>query len=128
MFWEKTSIVCSVMIFVSPAKKGDLNLCRHVYLYIYMLQARRLRVRFPMRSQNFSNLPNLSINILVLGFTQCLTGMSTRNLAERGKVRPADKADSLTSICELSGKCGILNVSSLLYGLPRAVTEKTLIS
>jgi hypothetical protein len=37
---------------------------------------------------------------MVLGSTQTLTEMSTRNLSGMGKGRPARKADKLTSICE----------------------------
>jgi hypothetical protein len=37
---------------------------------------------------------------MVLGSTQPLTEMSTRNLPE-GKGRPARKADNLTAVCEL---------------------------
>jgi hypothetical protein len=38
-----------------------------------------------------------------------------------GKGRLARKADNLTAICELSIKCGSLDVSQP-YGLPRPVT------
>jgi hypothetical protein len=41
---------------------------------------------------------NLSSNTMVLGSTQPLTQMSTRNLAG-GKGRPAHKADNLTAMC-----------------------------
>jgi hypothetical protein len=44
-----------------------------------------------------------------LGLTQSLTEMSTRNFPG-GKLRSARKAD-LTAICELSRKCGSLDVS-----------------
>jgi hypothetical protein len=47
---------------------------------------------------------------MVLGLTQPLTEMSTRNLPG-GKGRPACKADELTSVCQLSRKCGSLDVS-----------------
>jgi hypothetical protein len=43
-----------------------------------MLQAGRTRARVPMRSLNFSNLPNPSIPTLALRFTQPLTEMNTR--------------------------------------------------
>jgi hypothetical protein len=47
-----------------------------------MLQAGRTRVRLPIRSLDIFNLPNLSRLIMVLGSTQPLTEMSTRNLLE----------------------------------------------
>jgi hypothetical protein len=46
------------------------------------------------------NLPNPSGRNMVLGSTQLLTEMSTRNLPEGGKGRPARKAENLTAICE----------------------------
>jgi hypothetical protein len=60
-----------------------------------MLQAGRLRLRFPMRSLDFS------INIITMtpGSTQPLTQMSTRNLSGV-KGRPTRKTDYLTAICE----------------------------
>jgi hypothetical protein len=64
-----------------------------------MLQAGRSRVRVPMR-WIFFNLSNPSSRTMALGSTQPLTGMSTRNLPEGGKGRPARKADNLTAICE----------------------------
>jgi hypothetical protein len=51
-----------------------------------MLQARRLWIQIPMMSLDFPpppNLPNPSSRTMVLGLTQPLTEMSTRNL--RGK-------------------------------------------
>jgi hypothetical protein len=61
-----------------------------------MLQAARLRVRFLMRSMDFS----IDLILPALGSTQPLTEMSTRNLPG-GKGRPARNADNLTAICEL---------------------------
>jgi hypothetical protein len=46
-----------------------------------MLQARRWRVRFPMRWLNSFSLRNPSRRNMALGSTQPLTGMSTRNLS-----------------------------------------------
>jgi hypothetical protein len=69
---------------------------------------------------NFFNLSNASNNVMIMGFTEPLTGISTRNLPGSDKVRPAGKADNLTGICELT----VLkmrdpeNVSPLLYGPP----------
>jgi hypothetical protein len=59
-----------------------------------MLQARRSRVRFPMRSLDFS------IDLILPGSTQPLTKISTKNLPG-GKRWQARKADNLTTICEL---------------------------
>jgi hypothetical protein len=58
-------------------------------------------VRFPMRSLNFFNGPNISSRTMVLGLAQTLTEISTRNLLG-GKRRPAHKANNLTAICEPS--------------------------
>jgi hypothetical protein len=55
--------------------------------------------------------PKPSSHTMVLGSTQPLTEMNTRNL-NGGKGRPARKADNLTAICEsMSRKCGSLDVS-----------------
>jgi hypothetical protein len=64
-----------------------------------MLQARRSRVRFLMRSLNSLNLPNPSSGTMTLGSTQPITEMSTRNL-RGGKDRRARKSDNFTAICE----------------------------
>jgi hypothetical protein len=64
-----------------------------------MLQAGRSRVRIPMRSLDFFNLPNPSSRTMDLGSTQPLIEMSTRNLLG-GTGRPVRKADNLTAICE----------------------------
>jgi hypothetical protein len=61
-----------------------------------MRQAGSSRVRFPVRSLDFS------IDLIIpaaLWSTQPLTEMSTRNLPG-GKGRPARKADNFTVICE----------------------------
>jgi hypothetical protein len=63
-----------------------------------MLQAGRSWIRVPMR-WIFSNLPNPSSCTVVLGSTQPLTEMSTRNLPGV-KGGPEGKADNLTAICE----------------------------
>jgi hypothetical protein len=79
-----------------------------------MLQAGSSRVRFPMRSFDFFNLPNPSRRTVTQESTQPLTEISTRNLPG-GKGRPARKADSHTSICEprLSRKYGSLDASEI---------------
>jgi hypothetical protein len=61
--------------------------------------AGRSRIRFPMRSLDFFNLPNPSSRTMALGSTQPLTEMSTRNFPA-GNGWPAPKADNLTAICE----------------------------
>jgi hypothetical protein len=57
--------------------------CDISYTVLYggtMLQARRSRVRVPMRSLDFFNLPNASSRTMALESTQPLIEMSTRNL------------------------------------------------
>jgi hypothetical protein len=63
-----------------------------------MLKAGRSRFRVP-DEVDFFNLPNPSSRTIVLGSTQPLTEMNTRNLSG-GKGRPTRKADNLTAICE----------------------------
>jgi hypothetical protein len=55
-----------------------------------MLQAGRSRVRFPMRSLGFFDLPNPSSHTMALGSTRLLTEISTGNLPG-GKGRPMRK-------------------------------------
>jgi hypothetical protein len=57
-----------------------------------MLQARRSKVPFPMRSLDFLNLPDPFIRIMTLGLTQPLTEMSTREMFVGSEVRPARRA------------------------------------
>jgi hypothetical protein len=90
-----------------------------------MLEAGRSQVRFPT-SLEFSVYLILPVALLALGSTQPLTEMSTRNLPG-GKGRPARKADNLTAICELSSKCGSLDVSQH-YGPSRPVTGISLLT
>jgi hypothetical protein len=63
-----------------------------------MLQAGSSKIRVPDKA-DFFNLPNSLSRIMVLGSTQPLTEMSTRNLPG-GKKRPARRADSFAAICE----------------------------
>jgi hypothetical protein len=51
-----------------------------------MLQAGRSRVRVPMTSLDFFNLPNPSSRTVALGWTQPLTEMSARNVPGGGGV------------------------------------------
>jgi hypothetical protein len=64
-----------------------------------MLQARRSRARFVMRSLDFFNLPNPSTRTMALGSTQPQTEMITRNLPG-AKGWLARKAENLTTTCE----------------------------
>jgi hypothetical protein len=69
----------------------------------------------------FSNVHNPSSRAMVLGSTQSLTEISSKNLSG-GKGRPARKADNLTpSVSRLSRKCGSFDVSQP-YGSPQPVT------
>jgi hypothetical protein len=63
-----------------------------------MLEAGKSPVRVPDEADFFS-FPNPSSRTMVLGSTQCLTEMSTRNLPG-GKKRPACRADNLAAIYE----------------------------
>jgi hypothetical protein len=63
-----------------------------------MLQAGRSPVQVP-DDVNLFNLPNLSSRTMVLGSTQPLTEMSTRNLPG-SKKRPTLTADNIAAICE----------------------------
>jgi hypothetical protein len=63
-----------------------------------MLQAERSPVRVP-DEVDILNLPNPSSRTMVLGLTQPITEMSTRNLPG-GKKRPGRRADNLAAICE----------------------------
>jgi hypothetical protein len=64
-----------------------------------MLQAGRPPVRVPDEVDFFLNLPYPSSRTMVLGSTQPLTEMSTRNVPG-GKNWPARRADNLAAICE----------------------------
>jgi hypothetical protein len=61
--------------------------------------SRKVAGSIPDEVTGFFNSPNSSSRTMVLGSTQPVTDMSTRNLPG-GKVRSARKADNLTAICE----------------------------
>jgi hypothetical protein len=62
--------------------------------------SRKVVGSIPDEVSGLFNWPNPSSRTMVLGSTQPLTEMSTRNLPG-DKGRPARKADKLTAICEL---------------------------
>jgi hypothetical protein len=75
-----------------------------------MLQVGRSSVRVP-DEVDFFNLSNPSSRTVVLGLTQPLTEMSTRNFPA-GKKWPAPRADNPAAIYEPNvWKCGSLNLS-----------------
>jgi hypothetical protein len=63
-----------------------------------MLQGERSPVRVPDEGEFFT-LNNRSSRTMILGSTQPLTGMSTRNFRV-GIKRPGHRADKLAAICE----------------------------
>jgi hypothetical protein len=86
-----------------------------------MPQAGRSRVRFQMKSLNFSIDLILPGATMALGSTRPPTEMSTRNLPG-GKGRPARKIEtSPPFVSRLSNKCGSLDLSQR-YGPPQSAT------
>jgi hypothetical protein len=61
--------------------------------------SRKVAGSIPMRQFYFFIWPNPSSRFMVVGSTQALTEMSTRNLPD-GKGRLVRKADNLTAICD----------------------------
>jgi hypothetical protein len=86
-----------------------------------VLQAGKLRVRFPMRLLNFFNLSNRSCSTTALELTQLLSEMSTRKSFGGVEGRPARKADNFTFILSRLSRREIFDISQL-YGTPRPVT------
>jgi hypothetical protein len=79
-----------------------MNVCGE-HAIAQLIGARRSQIPAPMMSLSSFKLPNPSNRIVVLGFTQPLTEMSTRdrdNNLSWGKARPASEADNLAAIYE----------------------------
>jgi hypothetical protein len=66
---------------------------------MHYAKSRKVAGLIPDEVIGFFNLPNSSSRTLVLGSTQPLTEMSTRNIPG-GKRWPALKADNLIAICK----------------------------
>jgi hypothetical protein len=73
--------------------------CGSVVWLRHYATSRKIAGSIPDEVIGFFNLPNSSSLIMVLGLTEPLTEMSTRNFP-RGKGWLAHKADNLTAICE----------------------------
>jgi hypothetical protein len=63
-----------------------------------MLQSKRSRFRFPVRSLDILNLLNASSRTMTVGLTA--TNRNGYHEEGEGKARPANKADNLTANCK----------------------------
>jgi hypothetical protein len=82
--------------------------------FLRFLNIFSIRVRFPMRSLDFFNLPNTSSRTVTLGSTQSVTEISTRNLPG-GKGQPARLTTSPPFVSRSLRECGSLDFSQTLY-------------
>jgi hypothetical protein len=98
---ENRSVFCPPSLLVVIDNKASYVHPRPITIFSALVSRRRSPIRFPLSSLNIFNWPNPFNRTMVLGTTQPLTEISTRNLPG-DKGRPAPKAENLTSIFELN--------------------------
>jgi hypothetical protein len=88
-----------------------------------MLQAGRSRIRVPMKSFNFFNLPNSSSRTMALWLTQPITEISTRNIPGGGgikgggRVRLTNVPPSVSRLCRENVRSSTYHNPMGLHGL-----------
>jgi hypothetical protein len=110
--WRRVLVYTRCFRFSCQAMKADVTAQAWIKTRCPVTHATSRKVAdFSPGWGGFFNVSNPSNRTMVLGSSQPLTKMSTRNLSG-GKKRPAGSADNLTAICEPNvWKCGSLNLS-----------------